>query len=55
MITKTIHLPYVTRDTHQLSPAERLSKLKADAAYHPELVSFIGNHFTKQFNQGEQP
>jgi hypothetical protein len=47
------HNPWITADTRQPTPEERLSNFKAQAAYHPELVNMIGNQFFKQFNQAQ--
>lgn len=48
------HNPYITQDTHQPSPEERLSNFKAQAAYHPELANIVANQFFKQFNPTAQ-
>lgn len=50
IITKEQH-PWITKDTRQPSPADRLAKFRAQAAYHSELMNMIGNPFAKEFNK----
>jgi hypothetical protein len=43
------HLPYISRETHQPTPEERLADFKAKAAYDPMLSAVIGNQFQRKF------